>query len=171
MIKKVCIVGNTASGKSFLAERAGQALGLPVFHLDQLYWRADWTHVSRTDFLQGQRGLIGRDQWVIDGCFSEFGLDGRFQAADAVVFIDRPAWSCLRQAVARRGKPQAGIAADTDTKMGWGLALAFLAEIVLFPLLDRPRILRAARRSSARFFVVREWTEEEGLLAALQALA
>lgn len=65
-IQKICVVGNTASGKSFFARRVGETLGLPVFHLDQIYWNADWSHVTRTVFQTRQEKLAAGSQWVID---------------------------------------------------------------------------------------------------------
>ena len=167
-VQKICIVGNTASGKSFLAQQAGVALDLPVFHLDQVYWQEDWSHLSREDFLACLEELTARAEWVIDGCFSEFGLQGRFAAADAVVFIDQPSLVCLKRAAARHKTVQEGQPTHADErKMSWRLSLAFMAEILLFRLLDRPRIMRAAQRTTACLFVIHEWSEEAQVLTEL----
>jgi len=168
VIRKVCVVGNTASGKTHLANRIGLALGLPVQHLDQVYWQANWRHVSRDEFVAAQRQLTADDCWVIDGTFGEFGLTDRFRAADAVVFLDMPTWSCVHRAVSRRGDHRADLPAGADdATMGAGLGLAFLAEMVLFPLLDRPRILRAVRSSKALFVHPRSWADEDDVIMTL----
>ena len=168
-MQKICVVGNTASGKSFFVRQVGDALSLPVFHLDQIYWSADWSHLSRADFREHQKELIARPQWVIDGCFSEFGLEERFQSADAIVFIDQPALTCAKRAIERRGTARADLPAGADdTKMSWRLGLAFLTEILLFNLLDRPRILRAARKANAPLFTIHQWEEEPRVLAKLR---
>jgi len=169
-IARVCVLGNIASGKSFLASRISDALGLPIAHLDQLYWRPGWSHVSRAEFLTRQRELLAEDRWIIDGTFSEFGLDDRFRRADAVVFLDVGATTCLRRALARRGDRRTDLpdGAD-DTALGPGRAASFLAEIALFGVWDRPRILRAARRNHARFFHLTSWNDEPDVLAALRA--
>lgn len=168
VIRRICVVGNTASGKSHLAGRLAAQLGLPLTHLDQVYWQAGWSHVSRTEFLAAQRDLIAEPGWVIDGCFSEFGLRQRFEAADVVVFLDLPIGGCLRRAAQRRGDQRADLPAGADdARMGLGLMLAFLAEMVLFPLLDRPRILQAVRQSGVRLFRMRTWSDEEDLVVKL----
>ena len=166
MIRKVCVLGNTASGKSHLAGRIGEALGLPVTHLDRLYWHSDWSHASRAEFLADQRGVVSQDRWVIDGCFSEFGLADRFQAADVIVFLDRPVWESVRRAARRRGTNRDDLAGD-DEAMRWWLTVAFLAEMVLFPLVDRPRIHKAARMCQARRYRVTSWDQEDALIAKL----
>jgi len=164
------VVGNTASGKSHLANQIGETLGLPVTHLDRLYWRADWTHATRAEFLQAQRALLDQDVWVVDGCFAEFGLADRFNAADVVVFLDMPVWSCLKRAVSRRGTRRDDLAGD-DTAMGWRLTLGFLAEMILFPLVDRPRIFRAARSCQAERHRITSWDQENALLDTLNRQA
>ncbi len=41
-MKRLAIVGCAGAGKSTLARLLGQILGLPVFHLDALFWRPGW---------------------------------------------------------------------------------------------------------------------------------
>jgi hypothetical protein len=166
-MRRVCVVGNTASGKSHLAALIGEAFGLPVIHLDAVYWKPDWSHVPREDFLAAQQDLIGQERWVLDGCFSEFGLLERFRTADAVVFLDMPTWPCLRRAVSRRGDHSGALPAD-DRKLPVGLGLLFLTEIVLFKLLERPRILSAAKSSGTHFIRLRQWSDEDNILSELR---
>ena len=45
-IKKIAIIGNAGSGKSTLAYKLQQKLNLPIYHLDQYYWKPNW---GRTD--------------------------------------------------------------------------------------------------------------------------
>ena len=168
-VRRICVMGNTASGKSHLAGLIGREFGLPVIHLDAIYWRPQWSHMAREDFLAAQRDLISQEEWVLDGCFSEFGLLERFQAADVVVFLDMPTWSCLRRAAGRRGEHSGDLPAD-DRKLPVGLGLLFLIEIMLFKLLERPRILAAARSSGTQFVRLRRWADEDDALAELRDL-
>lgn len=170
-MKRVCVVGNTASGKSYLAAQVSREFGLPLTHLDTIYWQPGWSHVTREAFLSTVDDLIRQPSWVLDGCFSEFDLTSRFQAADAVLFLDMPTWSCVRRAVTRRGNHRDDLPAGADdTQLPFFLALAFLAEIVLFTVLDRPRILSAARRTGTRLIRIRNWDEETAAIAKLRTL-
>jgi len=170
-MKRVCVVGNTASGKSYFAGKIGQEFGLPVTHLDQIYWQPGWKRLVREQFLARVHDLIEQPGWVLDGCFAEFGLGPRFQAADAVVFLEMPTWSCVRRAVVRRGDNREDLPSGTDDKkLPLGLAIAFLVEIILFTILDRPRILSAARRTGTPLIRVRRWADEDQALAELRLL-
>ena len=45
--KRILILGCGGAGKSTLARRLGAATGLPVVHLDGLYWQPGWVAMER----------------------------------------------------------------------------------------------------------------------------
>lgn len=47
---RVLVLGCSGSGKSTFAKKLHQLTGLPLTHLDQVWWRADRTHISRDEF-------------------------------------------------------------------------------------------------------------------------
>ncbi|MBO6240045.1 MAG: hypothetical protein J6O61_04275 [Butyrivibrio sp.] len=44
--KKIIVVGCSGSGKSIFAGSLHDVTGLPIYHLDNLFWKADRTHIS-----------------------------------------------------------------------------------------------------------------------------
>ena len=50
-MRRVLILGSPGSGKSTLAMRLGTLTGLPVVHLDRLYWRSGWVEPARDEWL------------------------------------------------------------------------------------------------------------------------
>ncbi len=100
-LQKVIIIGCAGSGKSTLAIKLGERLGLPVIHLDRLFWQPGWVSIPREELAEIIKGLITQPRWVIDGNYSAT-LDLRLAACDLVIFLDMPRWLCLWNVLKRR---------------------------------------------------------------------
>jgi len=48
-MSRIAVIGSPGAGKSTLARKLGQALGLEVHHLDRLYWQPGWVETPRSD--------------------------------------------------------------------------------------------------------------------------
>ena len=50
-MERVMIIGCGGAGKSTLARQLGEKTGLPVVHLDQIYWSpGNWQHLEKEEF-------------------------------------------------------------------------------------------------------------------------
>jgi adenylate kinase family enzyme len=99
-MQRVVILGCSGSGKSTLARRLGEKLGLPVVHLDALFWLPGWVERDRADFRQRVAQAVSGDRWVCDGGYSKT-YDLRFPRADVIVWLERPRWLCLLRVTTR----------------------------------------------------------------------
>ncbi len=104
-MKKVIIIGCPGSGKSTFAAALHQKTGIPLHHLDMLYWNADKTTVEKSVFLDRLAKVIATDSWIIDGNYGAT-MEYRLAACDTVFFLDYPLDVCLDGIRARRGKPR-----------------------------------------------------------------
>lgn len=91
---KIAIIGNCGSGKSTLGRTLHTLLNIPVYHLDQYFWKADWQEPDRAEFEKIHKHLCDQDQWIIDGMALRF-FDYRIQQADVIIFIDIPTYKSL----------------------------------------------------------------------------
>lgn len=93
-MRKVLIIGNAGSGKSTFGRKLAEKTGLPLVHLDKLYWRGDWEHLSREEFDAALQAELDKPEWIIDGNFNRT-LTHRLQYCDTVFFFDLPTITCL----------------------------------------------------------------------------
>ncbi len=47
-MRRILLIGSGGAGKSTLASQMGERLGLPVIHLDAVYWQPGWVRRVRT---------------------------------------------------------------------------------------------------------------------------
>ena len=95
-MKRIAIMGCSGSGKSTLARALGERLILPVYHLDQLYWKPGWVESDWDEFEQKVEEILARDAWIIDGGYSKADPDERrYSDVDALILFDRSVWLCL----------------------------------------------------------------------------
>ena len=100
---KILILGCPGSGKSTFARKLQEKTGLPLIHLDNVWWRADATHISRDEFDRALAGLLAGERWIMDGDYSRT-YEVRLRAADTVIFLDYPEAVCMAGIVARVGQ-------------------------------------------------------------------
>ena len=108
IMQKVLILGCAGSGKSTFAACLHDLSGLPLYHLDNVWWKADRTHISREDFDSKLGELIGLDRWIIDGDYSRT-YERRIAACDTVFFLDYGQEVCMSGITERVGRKRADI--------------------------------------------------------------
>ena len=104
-MKKVIVIGCPGSGKSTVSRALHNKTGIPLYHLDMMYWNADKTTVKKSVFLERLSAVLEKDEWIIDGNYSST-MELRMAACDTVIFLDYPLDVCLDGIRERRGKPR-----------------------------------------------------------------
>lgn len=162
-LKRIAVVGRAGAGKTTIALRLHEALGLPVVHLDALYWTPDWKEVGQDEFDRRQRWAIEEPEWIIDGGYlSSAGWPDRRDRSDLVVVAEAPLLVCLWRVLARalmRGR------ARSDRPAGGGeqLSLYFLWWIVTWTR-RHPNLASTIGESGTRVLVVRHLADLRRLI-------
>ena len=104
-MKRVIVIGCPGSGKSTFSRALHKKTGLPLYHLDMMFWNADKTTVKREVFLERLSAVLESDEWIIDGNYSS-SLEMRMAVCDTVIFLDYPLDVCLYGIKERVGKPR-----------------------------------------------------------------
>ncbi|MFP7696729.1 adenylate kinase [Trueperella sp. LYQ143] len=102
-MRKVLVIGCPGAGKSTFARRLHGIVGLPLHHLDLLFWNEDKTFVPASIFKGRQEKILNTDNWIIDGNY-ESTLERRLLFADTIFFLDYPLDVCIAGVKERSGK-------------------------------------------------------------------
>ncbi|MGM0898920.1 MAG: topology modulation protein [Bacillota bacterium] len=101
-MQRIMVIGVSAgAGKSTFARRLGEAMKLPVHHLDVYYWQPGWVETEEKEFQRKQQELANEPRWIIEGNYNST-VDIRLAACDALIQLQLPLWRCLWRVVKRR---------------------------------------------------------------------
>ena len=170
-MRKLLLIGPGGAGKSTLAVRLGASLGLPVHHLDALYWRPGWQAPTREQWLTTLAPLLAQDAWVMDGNFGGT-LDERLAAADTAIVLDLPPLRCVWRTLHRRWRYRGRHRPDMAPGCVEKIDLSFLVWILTYRIRKRPGVLAklnvwAAAMPTRRVVVLRSDREVAAFVAGL----
>lgn len=103
--RKIMVIGCPGSGKSRFSRLLAERIGLPLYHLDMIYWKSDRTTVPREEFKQRLSEILSKDCWLIDGNYGST-MEMRLSECDTVFFFDYPTELCISGIKERFGKPR-----------------------------------------------------------------
>ena len=107
-MKKIMVIGCPGSGKSTFSRALHKRTGIPLFHLDMLYWNKDKTTVEKHVFLKLLSEIFQKNEWIIDGNYAST-LELRLKECDTVIFLDFPQDICINGIKERKGKAHSDI--------------------------------------------------------------
>lgn len=112
--KKIIVIGPSGAGKSYFSKQLANITNLPLYHLDNLFWKQDKTHITREEFDEKLFELLKQDKWIIDGDYSRT-YELRIKYADTIFFLDFPLEDALKGVEQRIGKPRDDIPWKEDS--------------------------------------------------------
>jgi adenylate kinase family enzyme len=99
-MRRIAVVGNSGSGKTSLAHRLAERLGVPHVELDAIHHQADWVPLPPEVFRSVVGSALAGDGWVVDGNYGEV-RDLVWGRADTLVWLDLPRRIVVRRVVLR----------------------------------------------------------------------
>jgi len=139
-MQRIMIIGCCGSGKSTLASKLQAITALPLFHLDQYYWKPNWTETPKEEWEDIVKGLSQKDNWIIDGNYGGT-IDVRFDRADTIVYMDISTLKCLGRVIGRVWKYHGNVRPDMPEGCKERFDLDFIHYVATYNLLRRKKLL------------------------------
>lgn len=159
---RILVLGCPGSGKSTLARRLHERTGLPLVHLDRLFWLPDRTHVPRDEFDRRLAEILCQPSWILDGDYSRT-YKVRIDACDTVVFLDYDEALCMEGIAARVGQARPDMP-WTERELDPDLA----AQVKRYRTQNRPVLLELlAQAPEKRQWIFKTRAEADRWLSAL----
>lgn len=140
--RRILVIGSGGAGKSTIARRLGEIIGLPVIHLDRHYWQPGWKEPEESWWFEKVRELAAGERWIMDGSYSRT-LHLRVPRSDAIVMLDLPRLVCIAGALGRLIRQRGQVREDMAPGCPESFDPAFLMWIWRYPRRSRPEVLRA----------------------------
>ena len=72
--KRIMLLGNSGSGKSWTAERLGKKTGYPVIYLDLECWQPGWTYPPEEVWYEKNREFVNKEEcrYQLHGWYSSY---------------------------------------------------------------------------------------------------
>lgn len=85
--KKISVLGISGSGKTTISRELSKKLSLPVYHMDTLFWKENWTEVPEAEWQKAEFKITEKDTWIIEG-YIDADYYQRLDKSDIIIYID-----------------------------------------------------------------------------------
>lgn len=134
------VLGCCGAGKSTFSKKLGELNNLEVIHLDQYYWKPNWTESTPTEWSKVVEGLAQKPEWIMDGNYSGT-MDLRIPKADTIIYLDFSTLTCLWRITKRILKHKGKVRPDMPEGCEERFDLEFYHYVATFNLVRRKKLL------------------------------
>lgn len=102
--KKILIIGNSSSGKTYLAQQISTNKNYPIIHLDQIFWsNSSFTQAVPKEIRhQNLASHLMAENWIVEGVFGDLSALAAL-SADQLIFLNL-SWEECHDSLIKRGR-------------------------------------------------------------------
>lgn len=161
--KRILLIGCPGSGKSTLAKKLGQKTGLPVIHLDTIYWLPHWERRPTEEFESILKEELEKETWIIDGNYNRT-LDLRISYCDLIIYLDIPRRVCLWSVIKRRIQYANKTREDMQKECNEVIDYSFISYVYRFNKTHRKRYYDLLENVEKEFLIIKKRKDIDKLL-------
>lgn len=130
-MERVLIIGSNGAGKSTFSFRLAEKTGLPLVHIDQIYWRGSWDVTPEDAFDRQVQAETQKPRWIIEGNNLR-SLSQRLTRADTVFWFSFPPPLCVLNILRREWEYRGRVRPDMPDQCVSQWDLHFLRSVWSF---------------------------------------
>jgi adenylate kinase family enzyme len=134
MRKKIVVIGSPGGGKSYFSIKLSKTIEVPVYHMDNIYWHEDKTHITREELVDTINTIMNKQEWIIDGNYIST-IEQRIKCAETIIYLDFTTKQCIEGVKSRIGTKREDMPWVEET-----LDEEFLDFVIKFRAEIKPRI-------------------------------
>ena len=161
--KRILLIGCPGSGKSTLAKKLGKKTGLPVIHLDTIYWLPHWERRPTEEFESILKEELEKETWIIDGNYNRT-LDLRISYCDLIIYLDIPRRVCLWSVIKRRIQYANKTREDMQKECNEVIDYSFISYVYRFNKTHRKRYYELLENVEKEFLIIKRRKDIDKLL-------
>lgn len=167
-MKKITILGVTASGKTTLANKMSDKLSIPVTHLDKIFWR-EKGGIKQDVFVQELENIMKNEKWIIEGSMPRSKtLPLRLENADTIILYDLPILIVLWRQTKRFFKYYGKVRPDMGggNKQKYPFTLAEIKHALSYPIKELYEKIEPYRKNK-EIVIIKNITDEKDFINSL----
>lgn len=159
-MKRILVIGSSGAGKSTFSRRLSKITGLPVIHLDTLFWNPGWVETPKDEWNKKVETALLGEEWIMDGNFSGT-MEMRFKACDTAIFLDLPRAVCVYRILKRVATYQKGSRPDMAEGCGEKFDWEFIKWVWNYPKRSKPKVEELLKRFENEKNIIRLSSKKE----------
>lgn len=101
-MKRILIIGNSGSGKSWLGRTLSQKMSIPLFQMDHIRWDQSGYEIRRSssDINKDLDSIKKQNQWILEGIFGKM-AEVCLPFSTLLIWLDLPWEECKKNLLSR----------------------------------------------------------------------